>query len=117
MRRLEVKSLFLHAALLIIAIGTTAPVHSQDKVRLRYGTTMSFHNLPVWVAKSAGLFDRNGLDIEVILVRGGALNIMGILADRLQLSSVGPEAVVGARLQGSDVVILACAADTEPVYV
>jgi NitT/TauT family transport system substrate-binding protein len=112
------KTAFCYAALmLMLAVGISAPVHSQDKVRLRYGTTMSFHNLPVWVAKSAGLFDRNGLDIEVILVRGGALNIMGIVADRLQLSSVGPEAVVGARLQGSDVVILACAADTEPVYV
>jgi ABC-type nitrate/sulfonate/bicarbonate transport system substrate-binding protein len=112
------KTAFWHTALMLtMAVGISAPVHSQDKVRLRYGTTMSFHNLPVWVAKSAGLFDRNGLDIEVILVRGGALNIMGIVADRLQLSSVGPEAVVGARLQGSDVVILACAADTEPVYV
>jgi NitT/TauT family transport system substrate-binding protein len=105
------------ALLLMIAVGMSSTVHSQDKVRLRYGTTMSFHNLPVWVAKSTGMFDKNGLDIEVILVRGGALNIMGIVADRLQLSSVGPEAVVGARLQGSDVVILACAADTEPVYV
>jgi NitT/TauT family transport system substrate-binding protein len=78
---------------------------------------MSFHNLPVWVAKSDGIFARNGLDIEVILVRGGALNIMGIVAGRLQLSSIGPEAAVAARLQGSDVVLLACPADSEPVYV
>lgn len=102
--------------LLLIAAGMPRPAGSQDKVNLRYGTTMSFHNLPVWVAKSAGMFDKNGLDIEVILVRGGALNIMEIVADRLQLSSIGPEAAVAARLQGSDVVILACAADTEPVY-
>ena len=111
------KAIWQAVLLLAIALGIDDLVHSQDKVRLRYGTTMSFHNLPVWLAKSAGLFEKNGLDVEVILVRGGALNIMGIVADRLQLSSVGPEAVVGARLQGSDVVILACAADTEPVYV
>ena len=105
------------ALVLMIAVGMSNRVHSQEKVSLRYGTTISLHNLPVWVAKSTGLFDKNGLDIEVILVRGGALNIMGIVADRLQLSSVGPEAVVGARAQGSDVVILACAADTDLVYV
>ena len=103
--------------LLLIAVGVSDTVHSQDKLRLRYGTTISLHNLPVWVAKSAGLFDKNGLDVEVILVRGGILNIMGIIAGRLQLSSVGPEAVVGAQAQGSDVVILACAADTDLVYV
>jgi len=92
------------------------PAYSQDKVRLRYGTTISLHNLPIWVAKSKGLFEKYGLDIEVILVRGGTLNIMGILADRLQLSSVGAEAVVAARAKGSDVAILACAADTDLVY-
>jgi len=100
-----------------LALALAGSAHPQEKVRLRYGTTMSFHNLPAWLAKSAGIFEKNGLDVEVILVRGGALNIMGIVADRLQLSSVGPEAVVGARLQGSDVVLLACAADSEPVYV
>ncbi|HEY7319076.1 MAG TPA: NrtA/SsuA/CpmA family ABC transporter substrate-binding protein [Candidatus Binatia bacterium] len=91
--------------------------HSEDKVHLRYGTTISLHNLPVWVAKSTGLFDKNGLDIEVILVRGGSLNLMGIVSERLQLSSVGPEAVVPARLQGADVVLLACASDSDLVYV
>ena len=111
------KVLWKGALLLMIVVGVSSTVHSQEKVRLRYGTTISLHNLPVWVAKSTGLFDKNGLDIEVILVRGGALNIMGIVADRLQLSSVGPEAVVPARIQGADVVLLACASDADLVYV
>jgi ABC-type nitrate/sulfonate/bicarbonate transport system substrate-binding protein len=105
------------ALALAFVLATAGAARAQEKVRLRYGTTMSFHNLPVWVAKYTGLFEKNGLDIEIILVRGGALNIMGIVADQLQLSSIGPEAAVAARLQGSDVILLACAADTEPVYV
>jgi len=103
--------------LALLVVGTASHAYSQEKVSLRYGTTVSLHNLPVWVAKSIGLFDKNGLDIEVILVRGGTLNLMGIIAQRLQLSSVGPEAVVGARIKGSDVVMVACAADTDKVYV
>ena len=104
-------------ALFLFVITVSGAVHAQEKVRLRYGTTISLHNLPVWVAKSTGLFNKNGLDIEVILVRGGAINLMGIVSERLQLSSIGPEAVVPARLQGADVVLLACAADSDLVYV
>jgi ABC-type nitrate/sulfonate/bicarbonate transport system substrate-binding protein len=102
---------------LFIATGVPGAAHAQERVRLRYGTTISLHNLPVWVAKSTRLFEKNGLDIEVILVRGGALNLMGLVADRLQLSSVGPEAVVPARIKGADVVLLACASDSDLVYV
>jgi sulfonate transport system substrate-binding protein len=103
--------------LLLIALVASSKGYAQDRFPLRYGTTSSIHNLPVWVAKSAGLLAKYGLDVEVILVRGGTLNIMGIIADRLQLSSVGTEAVVGARAQGADVALLACAADADLVYV
>ncbi len=103
--------------LFLLVVTALSHVQAQEKVRLRYGTTISLHNLPIWVAKSTGLFDKNGLDIEVILVRGGALNLMGIVSERLQLSSIGPEAVVPARIQGADVVLLACASDSDLVYV
>jgi ABC-type nitrate/sulfonate/bicarbonate transport system substrate-binding protein len=72
--------------LFLFVVTALNHVQAQEKVRLRYGTTISLHNLPIWVAKSTGLFDKNGLDIEVILVRGGALNLMGIVSERLQLS-------------------------------
>ena len=57
--------------LFVFVTATWGSAHSQDNARLRYGTTISLHNLPVWVAKSKGLFARNGLDIEAV----GSLNL------------------------------------------
>ncbi len=49
-------------------------------------------------------------------MRGGALITMGILSGELQLSGVGAESVVAAKLEGGDAVLLACPLDTDLVY-
>jgi len=41
---------------------------------------------------------------------------MAIMSGGLQFSGAGAESVVAARVQGSDVVLLACPVDTDPVY-
>jgi ABC-type nitrate/sulfonate/bicarbonate transport system substrate-binding protein len=55
--------------------------------------------------------------VEVIFMRGGALITMGIISGELQLSGVGAESVVAARLEGADVALLACPLDVDYVYV
>src|SRR5262245_15124682 len=76
--------------------------------RIHYGTSVSISHLPVWVAKDAGLFARKGLNVEPVQIRGGALITMGIMSGQLQFSGAGAESVVAARIEGGDVVLLAC---------
>ena len=94
------------------------PVHvdGQELKRIHYGTTNSTSHLPVWVAKDAGLFAKNGLNVEPVHIRGGALITMGIMGGSLQFSGAGAESVVAARVEGGDVVLLACPVDADPVY-
>jgi hypothetical protein len=49
-------------------------------------------------------------------MRGFALITVGILSGELQLSGVGAESVVAARVEGGDAVLLACPLDTDLVY-
>jgi ABC-type nitrate/sulfonate/bicarbonate transport system substrate-binding protein len=42
---------------------------AQELKRLRYGTTISTVNLPVWVAKESRLFAKHSLDPEVIMIQ------------------------------------------------
>ena len=49
-------------------------------------------------------------------MRGGSLITVGIMSGELQLSGVGAESVVAARVEGGDVVLLACPLDTDLVY-
>src|SRR5919108_3946469 len=89
---------------------------AQDLRRIHYGTTASIAHLPIWVAKDAALFAKKGLNVEPVQIRGGALITMGIMSGQLQFSGAGAESVVAARVEGGDVVLLACPTDLEPIF-
>ena len=105
-------------ALLVILVLLVAPgpVPAQELKRILYGTSTSISHLPVWAAKDAGYFAKNGLNVEPVQIRGGALITMAIISGQLQFSGVGAGSVVAGRIEGGDLVLLACPADLEPVY-
>ena len=83
-----------------------APVRAspQELRRIHYGTTTSTAHLPIWVAKDAGFFARNGLDIESIAVSGDARKQQAIASDSSELAlGAGPAMaliVKGAPIKG-----------------
>lgn len=97
-------------------LSAQPPASAQDLRRIHYGTSVSISHLPVWVAKDAGLFAKKGLNVEPVQIRGGALITMGLMSGQLQFSGAGAESVVAARIEGGDVVLLACPSDLEPIY-
>jgi len=107
-------------ALLLGSVWILLSIHqaarAQDLRRIHYGTTTSSAHLPVWVAKDAGFFARSGLNVEPVQIRGGALITMAIMSGQLQFSGAGAESVVAARVEGGDVLLLACPVDSDPVY-
>src|SRR6266536_2267742 len=103
-----------YVVLVLLVLYSSAA--AQELRRIHYGTTTSTAHLPIWVAKDAGLFARNGLNVEPIQIRGGALITMGIMSGQLQFSGAGAESIVAARIEGGDVVLLACPVDSDPVY-
>ena len=98
----------------VLCFPRTAP--GQELRRIHYGTTSSTAHLPIWVAKDAGYFAKNGLNVEPVNIRGGALITMGIMSGQLQFSGAGAESAVAARVEGGDIVLLACPVDSDPVY-
>ena len=100
----------------LILLLLPRPVTAQELKRILYGTSTSISHLPVWVSKDAGYFAKNGLNVEPVQIRGGALITMAIMSGQLQFSGVGAGSVVAGRIEGGDLVLLACPADLEPVY-
>src|SRR5687768_6129079 len=95
----------------------TSFAFAQDGQRLRYGTTNSIMNLPIWVAQDARLFSKHGLsNVEVIFIQSGTLITMGVISGELNFSGAGAASVVAARLKGGDVALLACPVDADAVY-
>jgi len=101
---------------LIILFVQYSFAQAQELRRIYYGTTSSTAHLPIWVAKDAGYFTKNGLNVEPVNIRGGALITMGIMSGQLQFSGAGAESAVAARVEGGDIVLLACPVDSDPVY-
>jgi len=107
-------SLCPRSVYVLLVLYSSAP--AQELRRIHYGTTTSTSHPPVWAAKDAGLFAKNGLNVEPVQIRGGALITMGIMSGQLQFSGAGAESVVAARIEGGNVVLLACPVDSDPVY-
>lgn len=57
---------------------------------------------PLWVASNLGFFDREGLDVQVVLVSGADKSTMALLGGSVYISSGGTDTVVSAVEQGAD---------------
>ena len=108
MQNINVWRLVVLVTLPVARPGEPMNGSAQDLRHIYYGTTASVAHLPVWVAKDTGLFAKKGLNVEPVQIRGGALITMGIMSGQLQFSGAGAESVIAARIEGGDVVLLAC---------
>jgi NitT/TauT family transport system substrate-binding protein len=59
------------------------------------------------LAKEAGIFAKNGLDVQLVYVRGGATVMMALLSRETPISQVGGSSIVSAGLRGADAVMVA----------
>jgi ABC-type nitrate/sulfonate/bicarbonate transport system substrate-binding protein len=77
-------------ALFVLSVPYSG-AQAQELRRIHYGTTSSTAHLPIWVAKDAGYFAKNGLNVEPVNIRGGANNTMGSNRVQKQVSGAGAE--------------------------
>ena len=61
--------------------------------------------LPLKIAQEAKLFEKNGLDAKVVLVRGGSTMMQTLLAGEVEAAFIGGTPVILGRAAGGDVKI------------
>jgi len=69
--------------------------------------TLSGSGLPAWVAKDAGIFRKNGLDVQIVYFRGGTITAMALVARETPIGQVTGPPIVSAGLKGADAVMIA----------
>lgn len=90
---------------------TSASLEAQELKKIKIGyPAISYNQVHIWVAKEAGLFKRQGLDVELIFFRGGQLATQALVAGDPPVVNIGT--VVQAGLQGHDVVLIASSENT-----
>jgi len=86
-----------------------APAWSQEKLeRMNIGySAQAGAFAPIWITKEAGLFRKNGLDVNLIFIPGGPTAAASMLAGEVQAVAMAGPAVVTSNLAGTDLVMIA----------
>jgi NitT/TauT family transport system substrate-binding protein len=95
---------FIVTAVVLTAGAAGANAQSLKKIRIGY-PSLSFRQSNVWVAKEAGLFNKYGLEIEPIFLRGGQIATQALAGGDPPIVNIGT--VVQANLTGFNLVLVA----------
>ena len=95
--------IFISGLLLIAAPSETRA--QLTKITVSYAGESPTH-LPAWIAAEAGIFKKNGLDVQLVRARSD-VSIMALLSGELAFAQTGATSVLNSRLAGSDTVIVA----------
>lgn len=62
---------------------------------------------PLYVAEQKKMFERNGLQVEVIVIRGATNTTRAVLSETIPIGRINPDYVIGASEKGAKVKIVA----------
>jgi len=77
-------------------------------------TSVSPQYAPVWIAKEAGFFRRNGVSAQLVYMRGGVLATQALVSNDVNFINAGGGGVVDAVLGGADIFMIASPINQEP---
>ncbi|HWO41480.1 MAG TPA: ABC transporter substrate-binding protein [Candidatus Eisenbacteria bacterium] len=77
-------------------------------------STATPHNTPLWVAKDKKLFEKYGLDVQMIFVQGGALVSQMLAAGEIQVAANAPAALVSLIAGGEKIAMFIGISNTSP---
>ena len=90
------------ALVLLLAFSAVA----QEKYKIYLGaSSKTLGYSPLWVAAKKGFFDQQGLDVQVVLLRGVPMTVQALAANSLHFGSGGPEPYIEASERGLDFVV------------
>ncbi len=101
------KSMFLILGIVaLLAANSSHAAEGLQKLRVAYAAITAAFSIP-WIAKEAGLYQRHGLDVELIYIASGPRAIQTLVAGGIDIVAFGGAAAIDARLAGADVVYVA----------
>lgn len=75
-------------------------------------TSLSTSHAPYWIAREAGYFAEEGLDLQAVMIQGSSTAVQSLLAGEIQTMNVSGAAPVQAAGGGADLVIVATSVNT-----
>lgn len=102
------KTGFLIVVALTVLVGADLVCAQEKLERMNIGySAQAGAFAPIWITKDAGIFRKNGLDVNLIFIPGGPTAAAAMLAGEVQAAAMAGPAVVASNLGGTDLVMIA----------
>jgi len=104
-RRTLCVALFVAVLACLLRVG---PGEAQQASKLKMGySVISGTTLPLWLGKDSGLFEKYGLDVELIYHGGATKAVTAVISGDTPITQSAGTGSILARLSGSDTMIFA----------
>ncbi|HVO95961.1 MAG TPA: ABC transporter substrate-binding protein [Terriglobales bacterium] len=105
--KLAIQALF-SLALVTLSADPAAVAGDAGMLKMRFtqsGNTSS--SWPLYVAENKKFFEKNGIQVEVIIIRGATNVVRAVLSETIPIGRINPDYVIGAAEKGAKVKIVA----------
>ncbi len=99
---------YRHALLglsLLLALCVPARAPAAERIRASYAAANASQS-PLWVAQARGFFAKYGLDVDLLYISSGSLNVQALVGTTVHFAAGGP-AALEARLRGLKLLTIA----------
>lgn len=97
----------LSVAIFLLVLLHASLALAQERVKLRISSaTKTLGYGPLWVASKMGFFDRQGLDVELVVIRASDVGIQALAGGSLEIAGSASDAPIAAIEKGLDLVII-----------
>jgi len=103
------KNRFLGATIFLLstfAAQAATAGEAPQKLRVAYAAITAAFSIP-WLAKEAGIYQRHGLDVELVYIASGSRAVQTLVGGSIDIACIGGPAGVDAKLAGADTVYVA----------
>jgi NitT/TauT family transport system substrate-binding protein len=104
---------FLVLALVFVTGKFSLAQSGRPQLRVAVSTATP-HNTPLWVARDKKIFDKHGVDVQLIFVMGGALVSQMLAAGEIQVAANAPAALLSLIANGVDISMFLGVSNTSP---
>ena len=95
------------AVSVMLAIVFTAHCGAQEKSRFPIGaSSKTFGYGPLWLAQKLGFYDREGLDVQIVVMRGTPITIQALATESIYVANAGTDGIIGAVDRGLDLAMI-----------
>ncbi len=105
MKQLIGTTIALIGALSLSAAALAADAGMPKMRFTQSGNTSS--SWPLYVAEQKKMFEKNGIQVEVIIIRGATNVVRAVLSETIPIGRINPDYVIGAAEKGAKVKIVA----------